>query len=52
MQVKLFEVRDSATFIPAIAIKLSARNEAEHFLLFRSGYGNTTLNLDYIFTYL
>lgn len=41
MQVKLFEVRDSGTFIPMIAIQLSSRNEAERFLLSRAGYGRT-----------
>ena len=39
MQVKLFEVRDAATFIPVLAVKLGGRTEAERFLLGRAGYG-------------
>lgn len=39
MTVKLFEIRDSGTFIPAMAIKLSPQNEAEKYLLSKSGYG-------------
>lgn len=41
MIVKLFEVRDSGTFLPMIAIKLNPQNEAERYLLARSGYGLT-----------
>lgn len=40
MDVKLIEIRDSDTMIPAIAIKLGARNEAEVFLLDQAGYGD------------
>ena len=47
MQTKLFEIRDAATFIPAIATQLyvapgckePARKEAENYLLRRAGYG-------------
>lgn len=39
MITKLFEVRDSGTFIPMIAIKLSPQNEAERYLLARAGFG-------------
>ncbi len=41
MEVKLFEVRDSATFIPAIAIDMSTMHmpEAERYLASRVGYG-------------
>ncbi len=39
MQVKLIEIRDSATFIPAVAIKMFPRNDQEDFLLGRSGFG-------------
>lgn len=38
MEVKLIEVRDRGTFIPAIAIKLTHRDELERFLLRRAGY--------------
>ncbi len=41
METKLFEVRDSATFIPAIAINMSTMHmpEAERYLASRVGYG-------------
>ena len=39
MKVKLLEIRDRATFIPAIAIQLGSRSEEERWLLSRSGYG-------------
>lgn len=38
MDVKLFEIRDAATFIPAMAVRLRNRNEAEFYLLRRAGY--------------
>lgn len=38
MVVKILEIRDSATFIPVMAIKLTAGEEAEHYLLRRAGY--------------
>jgi hypothetical protein len=38
MEVKLFEVRDSATFIPVIAVNMKAANAAEKFLLGRVGF--------------
>jgi hypothetical protein len=41
MTAKLFEVRDIATFIPMLAIKLDPSCEAERYLLARSGYGTT-----------
>lgn len=43
MNVKLFEIRDHATFIPAIAIEMASHeiNFAEHWLLRRAGYGET-----------
>ncbi len=39
METKLFEVRDRATLIAVIAIRLGARNESERYLLSRCGYG-------------
>lgn len=39
MTPKLIEIRDRATFIPAIAIRLDPANEAERYLLARVGYG-------------
>lgn len=39
MTVKLFEVRDDGTFIPAIAIKFDNATEAERYLIARAGYG-------------
>jgi hypothetical protein len=38
LEVKLFEIRDKATFIPAMAIHLRNRDEAEFYLLRRAGY--------------
>lgn len=42
MEVKMFEIRDRGTFIAAMAIRLGSRNEAERFLLSKSGYGKHT----------
>lgn len=39
MIAKTFEVRDSATFLPVLAIKCDPANEAERYLLGRTGYG-------------
>lgn len=39
MIAKLFEVRDAATFIPVLAVKLEPTNESERYLLGCSGYG-------------
>lgn len=39
MEIKLFEIRDRMTFIPAMAIRLHARTEMEFWLLRRAGYG-------------
>jgi len=46
MEVKLFEIRDKATFIPAMAIKLVPRTQEERYLLGRSGYSK---NMEYVF---
>jgi hypothetical protein len=45
MVIKIFEIRSPATLIVVMAIKLSAANEAERYLLSRSGYGRS--NKDY-----
>jgi hypothetical protein len=39
MQVKLFEVRDRATFIPVLAVRLLPSTDQESWLLAESGYG-------------
>jgi hypothetical protein len=39
MVVKTIEVRDRATFIPMLAIKLEPADERDRYLLARSGYG-------------
>ena len=39
MEAKLFEIRDVATFIPVLAIKLEPESEADRYLLGRAGYG-------------
>jgi len=41
MIAKTFEIRDAATFIPALAVKLEPTNEADRYLLARAGYGRT-----------
>ena len=41
MDVKLFEVRDSATFIPIMCVRLTSTNDDETYLLSRTGYGTT-----------
>lgn len=41
MDVKLFEIRDKGTFLPVMAVRLESRNEAERYLLSRTGYGAT-----------
>lgn len=37
MQIKLFEVRDKATFLPVIAISTVSANEAQEYLLRHNG---------------
>ncbi len=39
MEVKLFEIRTEGTLYAVMSIKLFPRNEAERWLLARSGYG-------------
>ena len=39
METKILELRDSATFIPVLAMRLSSENEAERSLLARGGCG-------------
>lgn len=43
MIVKLFEIRDRATMIPAMAIKLETNDEQELFLLRHAGWGQLNL---------
>ena len=45
MEVKLFEVRDHGTFIPAIAVEMRSMQDREHWLLRRAGYGEHRLIL-------
>lgn len=40
MQVRVIEIRDRATFIPAVAIKTDPANEGQRYLIRRSGYGD------------
>jgi hypothetical protein len=39
MIAKTVEIRDVATFIPALAVKLCPGNEGDRYLLARAGYG-------------
>lgn len=41
MVSKIIEIRDSGTFIPALAVRLGSPNEAERYLLALSGFGRT-----------
>lgn len=41
MTAKTIEIRDSATFIPALAVRLEPTNESDRYLLSRAGYGKT-----------
>lgn len=41
METKLFEIRDTATFIPVMAVKLNPTCGEEMYLLGRAGYGLT-----------
>lgn len=41
MEVKIFEIRDKGTMIPALAMQFGSRNEAERWLLGNAGYGLT-----------
>lgn len=38
MQVKTFEIRDRATFLPVLAVKLVGQNPQDDYLLRRAGY--------------
>jgi hypothetical protein len=40
MDVKILEIRDEGTLIPAIAFRLNPKNEAERFLLGYAGFGS------------
>jgi len=39
LEVKLFEIRDVATFMPVMCVRLRSTTEEERYLLARSGYG-------------
>jgi len=39
MKIKYFEVRDSCTFIPVVAMLTESDDEREQYLLKRTGYG-------------
>jgi hypothetical protein len=41
MECKTFEVRDSGTFMPVLAIKLRPACEEDRFVLGRAGFGTT-----------
>lgn len=44
MLIKLFEIRDSGTFIPVMAIRFYNQTEVERFLIGKAGYGTTKEN--------
>lgn len=39
--MKYFEIRDSATHIPAVSFRFEAKTEKERYLIARCGYGRT-----------
>jgi hypothetical protein len=41
MEIKTLEIRDRATFIPAIAIKVECNNESERYLWSRAGFNTS-----------
>lgn len=43
MDVKLFEVRDRATFIPVMAVRLAYRDSYERYLLRRAGFDGSQI---------
>ena len=43
MDVKMFEVRDRATMMPVMAVRLRNRNPAEFFLLRRAGFSEEVI---------
>jgi len=48
--IKIFEIRDRSTFIPAIAFKIEGKNDQERYLLSRAGFGRLPANQsDYVF---
>lgn len=48
--MKIFEIRDRMTFIPALAFKLDPKNEAEVFLAAKAGYsGHIDMQKTYVF---
>jgi hypothetical protein len=42
MTVKLFEVRDRATFIPVVAVQVTATEGSEDYLLMSSGFSDSS----------
>jgi len=52
MMTKLFEIRDSCTFIPVMATALVARSGHEAYLLRRAGYQDDSFNPSFLVTRL
>lgn len=50
MIAKALEIRDRGTFIPALAIEMTASNEGQRYLLRQAGYGATLISLAYLRT--
>jgi len=38
VEIKLFEIRDRATFLPVMAVKMYSENDGENYLLKRTGF--------------
>lgn len=43
MTAKTIEIRDRATFIPALAVSLDPSNESDKYLLARAGFGTSDM---------
>lgn len=42
MEAKTFEIRDKATFIPILAVRMNSVTEEDRYLLARAGYGQSS----------
>jgi hypothetical protein len=52
VDIKLIEIRDAGTFIPAMAIRPSSRTAPERYLMSRAGFGpNAGSHADYVFLF-
>jgi hypothetical protein len=48
VEIKTLEIRDRATFIPAVAIKIECNNESERYLWSRAGFNTSAGSLIFL----